>query len=170
MRCASCSVVNPDASHFCAHCGLAFPSECAVCYRATAAYLHCGHPLCLTCMSAIPRRECPVCAAPVSAARAGVATADLTALLADLRLFRCDLVGALYYRCTERRFCAYDARHLVRPILDSDVWARKARALIRGWDALVARARDDALATDGDAAEALMRALQAESLAWPRLT
>ena len=147
MRCTSCLVVNDDGNHFCAHCGLAFPSECTVCFCVTATYLHCGHPLCFACRAKIPRKECPVCQSPVVHLVVASAASELTLLLADLRMFRCDLVCALYHRCTERRFCVYDARHLVAPILEAELWMSKARRLIRGWDRLVAQAHEDAVST-----------------------
>ena len=139
--------MNDDGNHFCAHCGLAFKSECTVCFGVTATYLHCGHALCFGCRSRIERKECPVCKSPVVHLVAASAATELTQLLADLRMFRCDLVSALYYRCTERRFCLYDARHLVAPILEAELWMDKARRLISGWDALVAQAHEDAVAT-----------------------
>ena len=152
MRCTSCLVVNDEGNHFCAHCGLAFPNECTVCFCVTATYLHCGHPLCFACRSRIPKKECPVCSSAfgafgASASASASAASELTLLLADLRMFRCDLVCALYYRCTARRFCVYDARHLVAPILEAELWMSKARRLIRGWDKLVAQAHEDAVAT-----------------------
>ena len=190
MRCTSCLVVNDNGNHFCAHCGMAFKSECTVCFCVTATYLHCGHPLCFGCRARIHRKECPVCRSPVVHLVVASAATELTQLLADLRMFRCDLVSALYYRCTERRFCLYDARHLVAPILEAELWMGKARALIRGWDALVAQAREDAVATSSlrdrghpapqgptgaerdmvsDQALFLMSRLKTESLTWPRL-
>jgi hypothetical protein len=157
-RCVGCAVVNDDANHFCVHCGGAFLCECAVCYRLTASYARCGHPLCVLCRRRLPRAECPVCAAPLLE---GTSVAELTQLIRDLRLFRCDLVLTLAYRLKERRFGLFDARHLVGPILESPLWMRRARALVTGWDGLVELARADAGPGGADTAVLLASRLRA---------
>jgi hypothetical protein len=138
-RCVGCAVVNDDANHFCGHCGGPFLCECAVCFRLTASYTRCGHPLCILCRRRL--ETCPLCARPLAE---GTSVHDLTALLRDMRLFRCDLVLTLAYRLKERRQSPYDARHLVAPILESPLWTRRARALVPGWDTHVEHAGTDA--------------------------
>jgi hypothetical protein len=151
-KCNRCEVSNLEENHFCTHCGNAFPCECSVCYRDTTRYTRCGHSLCCLCDSRLTKRECPLCNVALDIiARPKPPVNDvmeLDSLISDIKLFNCDLIRTLQYRCFRKRFTLhvqYDAKFLIRPILSLHLWTAKAQVSFPMWTHFVSLARSDVL-------------------------